>query len=291
MNFDQLETFISIYELTSFSRAANELNVTQPAVTARISALELELGCKLFTITTNKRPILTKEGKLFLNHAKSLVKSMHDAKQAINLSKKPTINLGFTPDFPSEIITKYLKEMKLENTYISIRRGADSYELVELILKNELTFAFAYNPVFNPELYTEKIVDVNLAFVVNKEHHLATTLKITEELLDNEKMICYKRKQNLWISIDERLKNITLDKIEVHDVELAKYLVSEGLGFTFLPETSKIHNEPKLCVKPCDLFDDLPVGLYAIYKKDIIFDNFINTTIHSSIEKIKTLVQ
>lgn len=72
MNTFQLDCFVSVADNLSFARAAEQLNITQPAVTHQIQSLESELKVKLFRRTTRSVD-LTSEGKIFLNDAKSML--------------------------------------------------------------------------------------------------------------------------------------------------------------------------------------------------------------------------
>ena len=73
MNTVQLECFLEVANCLNFSRAAQRLNVSQPAVSHQISTLENELGVKLFQ-RTSKSVRLTQEGYLFLQYAGEIVK-------------------------------------------------------------------------------------------------------------------------------------------------------------------------------------------------------------------------
>ncbi|WP_052261729.1 LysR family transcriptional regulator [Leisingera sp. ANG-M1] len=68
INFEQLKTFLNVVRLGGVRRAANALNLTQPAVTARIKNLEDSLSCELFERTSGGMK-LTKRGELLVAHA------------------------------------------------------------------------------------------------------------------------------------------------------------------------------------------------------------------------------
>ena len=72
MNTTQLECFLSVANFLNFSRAAEQLRLTQPAVSHQINTLENELGAKLFH-RTSKRVTLTQEGYLFTQYAKEIL--------------------------------------------------------------------------------------------------------------------------------------------------------------------------------------------------------------------------
>ena len=71
MNTFQISCFLAVAEHLNFARAAEQLHVTQPAVTQQIHSLEKELGVSLFARTT-RSVRLTQEGRLFLQDARQL---------------------------------------------------------------------------------------------------------------------------------------------------------------------------------------------------------------------------
>ena len=82
MNTIQLECFISVAEHLNFSRASEELKITQPAVSHQIRALEDELGVKLFS-RTSKSVTLTEEGIMFLPDAQLILKTALSARERL----------------------------------------------------------------------------------------------------------------------------------------------------------------------------------------------------------------
>ena len=82
MNTIQLECFLSVAEHLNFSRASEELKITQPAVSHQIRALEDELGVKLFS-RTSKSVTLTEEGIMFLPDAQLILKTALSARERL----------------------------------------------------------------------------------------------------------------------------------------------------------------------------------------------------------------
>lgn len=82
MNTIQLECFVAVAEHLNFSRASEELKITQPAVSHQIHALEEELGTKLF-LRTSKSVSLTQEGLMFLPDAQLILKTALSAKERL----------------------------------------------------------------------------------------------------------------------------------------------------------------------------------------------------------------
>lgn len=82
MNTVQLECFLAVAEYLNFSRAAESLKITQPAVSHQITSLEDELGARLF-IRTSKNVTLTEAGFMFMEDASSIIKIASSAKNRL----------------------------------------------------------------------------------------------------------------------------------------------------------------------------------------------------------------
>lgn len=80
MNTTQLICFLTVAETLNFARAAEQLHVTQPAVTQQIHSLETELNLQLFRRTT-RTVELTQDGLIFLGDAKAMVEIFERAKK------------------------------------------------------------------------------------------------------------------------------------------------------------------------------------------------------------------
>ena len=80
MDLRELRTFVAVAELGTVSRAAEQLHVTQPALSRQIANLEGELGIKLFD-RTGRRLLLTSEGAQMLQHCRALLSHSHAVRE------------------------------------------------------------------------------------------------------------------------------------------------------------------------------------------------------------------
>src|SRR5829696_9651343 len=80
--FRQLECFLAVARLGNLSRAAEEMYLTQPTLTARLKALEEELGDPLF-VRTSRGMRLTEAGREFLEYAERIVGSFEEGKRRL----------------------------------------------------------------------------------------------------------------------------------------------------------------------------------------------------------------
>ena len=131
MYLDQLRYFLSVARHRNFTEAANEFYVTQPAITHQISALEQELGTKLFLRTT-RSVNLTRAGELFLEDAKRMLDLEERARDRIRQAER-TDNLSLKIGYLNSPSRHFLPQIMLDyrSRYPQvrvelIRRDADS---------------------------------------------------------------------------------------------------------------------------------------------------------------------
>ena len=120
MNTIQLECFVAVAEHLNFSRASEELKITQPAVSHQIHALEEELGTKLF-LRTSKSVSLTQEGLMFLPDAQLILKTALSAKERLgrhehfipfDIGCHNYIELGLLPSVLKELSEEFPLDRK-----------------------------------------------------------------------------------------------------------------------------------------------------------------------------------
>ena len=86
MEIRQLEYFLMVSRVNSFTRAAERLYVSQPAVTNAVRSLEEELGIQLFD-RSQKQALLTTEGKIFFAHVEQIMNGISNTLEEINSLK------------------------------------------------------------------------------------------------------------------------------------------------------------------------------------------------------------
>lgn len=80
LNLQQMKTFLAVIKCGSFTRAAHELNLTQPAVSGHIAALEEEFGMPLFN-RTGRKVVLTDAGEILMRGARDIFYRVDDLKR------------------------------------------------------------------------------------------------------------------------------------------------------------------------------------------------------------------
>jgi DNA-binding transcriptional LysR family regulator len=176
VNPNELEAFCAVAELASFSKAAEQLHLTQPAVTKRIQALEARLQCRLFD-RVGKRIYLTAAGALLRPRADALLRNMADAERelrdldhrvagVLGLATSHHVGLhrlapalrSFTQQYPDVQLDIRFEDS--EDAHTLVRTAATEIAVVTL------------KPKGDPDLDSRPLWDDPLAFVVADGHEL-----------------------------------------------------------------------------------------------------------------------
>lgn len=273
LDHEQLLTFITVFELNNYSRSAIHLNLTQPAITARIQKLEIELGCKLF-YRDGKKIILTEEGKVLLPFARKILNYVNEAKQTLNLLKSPTLTIGLSPAISASILLKVLSILREQHEFsFDIIEAEDSIEVSKMITRGVVDLGLVRNVMPFTDLNHQYLFPEKLVFIVGKEHPLAAKSEIHKEDLRKQTMICYRRATALWEKIDEKLVGIeNLSHIEVGGFEMVKSMVKNNWGFSIIPELALEYDQDKrkkdFHIIPFREFENLSFQVTGIYKNE-----------------------
>lgn len=177
MNLNELQAFLAVADHASFSRAAEQLHLTQPAVSKRILALEARLDCRLFD-RVGRRVYLTDAGRVLRPRAESVLRAMLDTQRELkdldhavvgDLSLATSHHVGLHRLAPAlRTFTRRFPEVDLDI------RFEDSEDAHDLVRRAETEIAVVtLNPRGDPELECRELWDDPLDFVVSEDHELA----------------------------------------------------------------------------------------------------------------------
>lgn len=260
----QLEYFLAVSKTGSFTRAAEHLYVSQPAVTNAIRSLEEELGIQLFD-RNQKLATLTAEGKIFSLHVQQV---MHGISQTIaevdamkNLSSG-VLNIGLTslggvPEM-AELLAAFSQQYP--DIQCNIKEGV-SGDLERLLIDDQVDVALLTSESEGKSLSYLPLPKQELVVCCSEQHalHRKNSVKLTE--LVDERIIllpttCKYRQQ----VVDCFAAQDCMPKIafEAEQVQTIKSFVAAGIGLAILPESlcredrnlSLISLEPALYYQP-----------------------------------------
>ena len=187
----KLETFITVAELKNFTKAAQALNLTQPAVSNHINQLEKEYNTKLF-MRKKKDFTLTNEGKIALTYARRL-KALHDKmiqKIADEQTSSSHIKIGITHTSENNNITEVLAQYANQMHNITITIITDSINNLYDMLENyQLDIAIVDGKKQSGKLNYLMLDTDYLVCVLSSQHPLAKNSSISLNQLKKENMI------------------------------------------------------------------------------------------------------
>ncbi len=168
MDLKQLEYFVRVAELGSFTRAATALDVAQPALSRQVRLLEVELRQNL--LTRNGRGALpTEAGKLLLAHGRGILHQVERAKEELGRvrgSLAGRVAVGMPPSLARLLtvpLTRAFRQQMPDAT-ISISEGL-SVAMQESLVNGRLDIAVLYNAQSSPEIDTSPLQDEDLFLV------------------------------------------------------------------------------------------------------------------------------
>jgi len=249
VDIQNLSAFIAVSDTGSFSRAAEQLFITQPAVSKRIASLESELNTHLFD-RIGKKVLLTEAGYALLPSAQRILAELDESKRAIgNLNNKvsghlkiatshhiglhrlPPVLRAFTTDYPAVDIDI---------------RFMDSEEACHCVLKGEVELAIATLPEHEwKHLHQQIIWRDPLDIVISPQHPNATTANFSVKNLQKLPAILPAKNTFTRLLLEQALglneQNLNI-AMETNYLETIKMMVSIGLGWSVLP-VSMLSNE------------------------------------------------
>lgn len=197
MELNQLRYFVKLSEVQNFSKAAEELYITQPTLSQQIKRLENELGVELF-IRSTRSVRLTESGQLCYEHAKAVLDGLNRliaTAEEIQRRKEGHIAVGILAVLPHWDISAALEEFKKEYPQIHITMEFDwSKNLVERLLQKELDVVISKvfwnenDPHFD-KLNVKPFGEGELQVIVGKRHPLAQQNAVRLDQIVNERVL------------------------------------------------------------------------------------------------------
>jgi DNA-binding transcriptional LysR family regulator len=245
MEIDQLETFLAVGTYGGFHRAAAALRISQPAVSARIRALEDSLGVKLFARTGGSLSV-SAAGKALRPHAEQLLRDVAKARQAVH--EQPSTGGRLSIAAALSVCTYFLpdvmKDYQAANPKIMVSlRSGTSVQVLKMVLDGEAEVGVARS-LNHPEVETITLRDDPLILVGHPRHPATRRRHVRLEDVESMPLIFFDRGSSDWTltqSLFRRVGQLPNTVLEVETIEAAKRMVERKLGLSFLPQIAVIH--------------------------------------------------
>lgn len=241
MEFSQLEALITIAQEHSFSRAAEQMARTQPAISIAIKKLEEEIGVALLD-RSRKTVALTDAGEVLFEYAQKIVNLRAEAVNAIKELQQlhhGKVTIGANESTSLYLLPRIILAYRQQYPRVKLEVFRTfSEQLPRLVKEHRLDFALqAYDPQ-DSQLATFPILEDELVLIMHPQHRLAKKRKVTVHELGNESFLAHNVKSPARDKVVQFFRDhqVPLNiSIELATIETIKRFVAMGMGLAIVP--------------------------------------------------------
>jgi DNA-binding transcriptional LysR family regulator len=241
MDFDQLVTFVAVAELGNFSRAAEKVLRTQPAISAQIRKLEEENNARLFD-RTKKSVTLTPAGERFLEYARQLINLRSEALQVVadsGTDVRGILSIGANETTFLYVLPELLSQYHAQHpeVRISVYRNF-SHKVLQKVEDNVAELGVVTMPVRSSSLVVVPIFRDPLVWIASGKSPLARRKDLTLKELAQADLILHKM-GSLRRIMEKQLRPFRPQlkvTMELTSAEMVKKFVAAGLGVSMISE-------------------------------------------------------
>jgi DNA-binding transcriptional LysR family regulator len=270
-----LQVFLSVSKHLNYTRAGEEINLSQPSVSVRIHQLESELRVKLFE-QLGKKVVLTDAGQLLVPYANRVIAAIDDAHHAIDELQgleRGSLRIGASTTPGMYLVPQVVARFKRSHPKIDIHlRIKDTREVEDGVLNNEFDFGFVGGHLIATEVSAHAWLTDELLLVVSPDHRLRNKKTVRKQDLEGESFIVRESGSATRATIVTQLQqaNFELETvIEMENPESIKKAVQSGLGIAFISKFA-IATELKAKTLTAIRVRDLTINreLKIVHRKD-----------------------
>jgi|SRR3954447_18206593 len=274
MDFDQLETFLEVARLSSFSRAAEKRFRTQPAISSQIRALEEEVGARLLDRSGGKVS-LTAPGKLFQKYAEVALEARRTVVAAIAETERVPrgeIIVGANEGTCLHILPEVFAEFKKQYSDVAVNiKRSDYAKILECVIDNSVDFGVVSLPVTDNRLTVVPIHRDELVIIAPPQHPIAKMKSASMEEVAKFPLVLPKAGHTR-----DALESIFYEKklkpryaMELDSSELLKRFVAADVGVGFIA-SSNVQEDVRAKVLAAIPLSDAQVrrDLALVFRKD-----------------------
>lgn len=291
MDSKTLHCFVEVVRAGGVRAAARTLNVTQPALTARIKRLEDETGFALFR-RQGRGLVLTEQGQVFLPHAVAAVDAAQEAQRSahrIRSGDEGNLRIGYTAITALTVLSDIVSRFQEDNPHVKLQLvQRSSHALEESLLQSEIDVALLHPPVLVEALSYQVYATYDYICAMPRDHPLASLEVISLHSLMADDIIMVRR--DVGPVIYGRLFESFLAAgfspkvtFETDNSMSLLSLVSAGLGVGFVVKPLSQWPIPRLLYK--EVSETLPSLSFCVCNraKDL---NPIISQFHASVQNL-----
>lgn len=275
MTLLQLKYVVAIVEKNSISKAAKEMFITQPSLSAAIKDLEDEVGITIF-IRNNKGVVITPEGTEFLGYARQVLEqtALLEDKYLIHKPQKQKFSVSTQHyAFAVNAFVNLIKEYGIEEYEFTLRE-TKTYEIIDDVRNLRSEIGILYMNHFNKKILQKLMKENNLVFeelftatphvFISSKNPLSQKKRLTLEELEEYPCLSFEQGENNSFYFSEEILSILQHKksIKVSDratlfnllIGLNGYTISTGV-------ISEDLNGKEIVAVPLEVMEYIKVGM------------------------------
>jgi DNA-binding transcriptional LysR family regulator len=224
----------------NFTRAGEEVHLSQPSVSVRVRQLEEDLGVKLFE-QLGKKVVLTEAGRLLEPHARRVVAALDDARHVIEEVQgleRGVLRIGASTTPGIYLVPKLIAGFKHLHPKIEVHLGInDTRQVEEGLIRNDYDFGFVGGHLVGGEVKILPWRTDEVVLIAPQDHPLAQRRHVQLKDVAKQQFIFREIGSATRMTVNEKLRSLDLQLetvMEMDNPEAVKQAVQAGLGIAFL---------------------------------------------------------
>ncbi|QGT99028.1 Transcriptional regulator, LysR family [Candidatus Syntrophocurvum alkaliphilum] len=277
MNLNLFKTYVKVVEVQNLSKTAEELSISQPAITKQIQALE-EIYGSLLLERSGRRLKTTEAGETLYHYAREIIKLIEKTELAMEdvaESRKGTLFLGASTIPGQYILPQFIKKFKDQHPNTSLAMDiADTEQVFAKVAERELDIGVVGGYINNRKVDGFKWIEDELVVIVPNNHYLNQFKEVSIKDLLNEKWIFREKGSGTRKAIEESLSKFAIKKdnlqilMEAGSTEAVLAMVESEMGISIISKWAINKKESHSKIKSIKLTEpQFKRFFYVIYPK------------------------
>ena len=274
MNLYHLKYFVTLAHLEHYTKAAEQLSITQPSLSHAIASLEREINIRLFE-KDGRNVVLTRAGKNFLTDIETALALIDESINSIHLSEigEGCIDIAFhknmAASFIPDLARRFLNEHTGKNIDFRFHYDAKSTEeLLKGLYSKNFDFIFCSNKINEKNIEYMPVFKQHAVLLVPDDHPLADKKSVSMDDILEYNHILYTKNHTLSEKLSSyfnKKESQTTISYKIEDVNVIAPLVAGNFGISIVPENNTINLKGVKSIEISDL--DWQNTVYMAYLK------------------------
>jgi DNA-binding transcriptional LysR family regulator len=260
MELRHLRSFLAVAETLNFSRAAERLHLSQPALSRQVQELESDLGVALFS-RAKGRVSLSDAGRALVEHARELLARSDNAAthvQAVARGECATVEIGYAPSLAVQLLPLVLERLAQSHPSMNLRMHDLSSDEMNDGLRSgalELAYTAGASVLAEPGLVKETLVSYPVCVAVSRTHPWARRKQVSLADLATAPLLGYARsaypEYPVWVeSLFGSAKARPKIAAEFDSVSSLLLRIEAGSGVALVPWSFSCHGTERMVLLP-----------------------------------------